>query len=53
LFLDVARQIMLSQDWTHRAVSVTMESHTGPGRFAFYGANHPAAAAVWRQQGYL
>ena len=53
LFLDVARQIMLSQDWTHRAVSVTMESHTGPGRFAFYGANHPAAAEVWRQQGYL
>jgi hypothetical protein len=41
LFLDVARQIMLSPDWTHRAVSVVMESHTGPGRFAFYGANHP------------
>jgi TRAP-type uncharacterized transport system substrate-binding protein len=41
LFLDVARQIMLSQDWTHRAVSVVMESHTGPGRFTFYGANHP------------
>jgi hypothetical protein len=41
LFLDVARQIMLSPDWTHRAVSVVMESHTGPGRFAFYGANRP------------
>ena len=41
LFLDVARQIMLSPDWTHRAVSVVMESHTGPGRVAFYGANHP------------
>jgi TRAP-type uncharacterized transport system substrate-binding protein len=41
LFLDAARQIMLSQDWTHRAVSVVMESHTGPGRFTFYGANHP------------
>jgi TRAP-type uncharacterized transport system substrate-binding protein len=41
LFLDVARQIMLSPDWTHRAVSVVLESHTGPGRFAFYGANHP------------
>lgn len=41
LFLDVARQIMLSPDWPYRAVSVTMESHTGPGRFSFYGANHP------------
>jgi uncharacterized protein len=41
LFLDVARQIMLSDDWSHRAVSVVMESHTGPGRFTFYGANHP------------
>jgi hypothetical protein len=29
LFLHVARQIMLSQDWTHRAMSVVMESHTG------------------------
>ena len=29
LFLDVARQIVLSPDWTHRAVSVVMESHTG------------------------
>ena len=26
LFLDVARQIMLSEDWIHRAVSVVMES---------------------------
>jgi TRAP-type uncharacterized transport system substrate-binding protein len=43
LFLDVARQIMLAGDWTHRAVTVVMESHTGPGRFAFYGANHPDA----------
>lgn len=43
LFLDVARQIMLSEDWPYRAVSVVMESHTGPGRFAFYGANHPDA----------
>jgi NMT1-like family len=42
LFLDVAREIMLSQDWPYRAVSVVMESHTGPGRFAFYGANHPS-----------
>lgn len=42
LFLDVARQVMLSPDWSHRAVTVVMESHTGPGRFAFYGANHPA-----------
>ena len=41
LFLDVARQIMLSEDWSHRAVSVVMESHSGPGRFSFYGANHP------------
>lgn len=41
LFLDVAREIMLSPDWSHRAVTVVMESHTGPGRFAFYGANHP------------
>jgi TRAP-type uncharacterized transport system substrate-binding protein len=41
LFLDVAREMMLSQDWSHRAVSIVMESHTGPGRFAFYGANHP------------
>lgn len=43
LFLDVAREIMLAGDWTHRAVTVVMESHTGPGRFAFYGANHPDA----------
>jgi hypothetical protein len=41
MFLDVARAMMLNQDWSHRAVSVVMESHTGPGRFAFYGANHP------------
>ena len=41
LFLDVAREMMLSQDWSHRAVSVVLESHTGPGRFSFYGANHP------------
>jgi TRAP-type uncharacterized transport system substrate-binding protein len=41
LFLDVAREIMLSPDWSHRAVTVVLESHTGPGRFAFYGANHP------------
>jgi TRAP-type uncharacterized transport system substrate-binding protein len=43
LFLDVAREIMLSQDWPYRAVSVVMESHTGPGRFTFYGASHPDA----------
>jgi hypothetical protein len=41
LFLDVAREMMLNPDWSHRAVSVVMESHTGPGRFSFYGANHP------------
>lgn len=43
LFLDVARQMMLAFDWSHRAVSVVMESHQGPGRFSFYGANHPDA----------
>jgi TRAP-type uncharacterized transport system substrate-binding protein len=43
LFLDVAREMMLSQDWPYRAVSVVMESDTGPGRFTFYGANHPDA----------
>jgi hypothetical protein len=42
LFLEAAREIMLSEDWPYRAVSVVMESHTGPGRFSFYGANHPA-----------
>ncbi|HEY6495153.1 MAG TPA: TetR family transcriptional regulator, partial [Trebonia sp.] len=41
LFLDVAREMMLDDDWSHRAVSVVMESHTGPGRFTFYGANNP------------
>ena len=41
LFLDVAREMMLGDDWSHRAVTVVMESHTGPGRFTFYGANHP------------
>jgi hypothetical protein len=41
LFLDVAHEIMLSPGWSHRAVTVVMESHTGPGRFSFYGANHP------------
>jgi TRAP-type uncharacterized transport system substrate-binding protein len=42
LFLDAARTMMLSQDWPYRAVSIVMESHTAPGRFAFHGANHPA-----------
>jgi hypothetical protein len=41
LFLDVAREMMLGNDWSHRAVSVVMESHTGPGKFTFYGASHP------------
>jgi TRAP-type uncharacterized transport system substrate-binding protein len=41
LFLEAAREIMLAEDWSYRAVSVVMESHTGPGRFSFYGANHP------------
>ena len=41
LFLDVARQMMLSPDWSNRAATVVLESHTGPGRFVFYGANHP------------
>jgi hypothetical protein len=43
LFLDVAREIMLSQDWPYRAVSVVMESQSGPGRYTFYGASHPDA----------
>ena len=43
LFLDVARAMMLDNDWPFRAVSIVMESHQGPGRFAFYGANHPEA----------
>lgn len=43
LFLEVAREMMLSPDWSHRAASVVLESHTGPGRFTFYGANHPDA----------
>jgi len=38
LFLDAAREMMLNRDWSHRAVSIVLESHTGPGRFAFYGA---------------
>jgi hypothetical protein len=41
LFLDAAREMMLDSSWSYRALSVTMESHTGPGRFTFYGANHP------------
>jgi TRAP-type uncharacterized transport system substrate-binding protein len=41
LFLDVARQMMLSPDWSHRAATVVLESHAGPGRFTFYGANRP------------
>jgi TRAP-type uncharacterized transport system substrate-binding protein len=41
MFQDAAREMMLSADWPYRAVSVVMESHGGPGRFAFYGANHP------------
>jgi hypothetical protein len=41
LFLDVAHEIMRNPDWSHRAVTVVLESHTGPGRFSFYGANHP------------
>lgn len=40
LFLDVARDMMMDGSWPYRAVTVTMESHAGPGRFAFYGANH-------------
>jgi hypothetical protein len=44
LFLEAARDIMLNEDWPFRAVTVVMESHGGePGRFAFYGANHPDA----------
>ena len=35
LFLEAAREIMLAEDWSYRAVSVVMESHTGPGRFSF------------------
>ncbi|MBV9795455.1 MAG: hypothetical protein JO016_16120 [Actinobacteria bacterium] len=41
LFLDVANQLMLNPGWPYRAVTVVMESHGGPGRFSFYGANHP------------
>jgi hypothetical protein len=42
LMLDVAHEMMLSEDWPLRAVSVVFESHTDPGaRFSFYGANHP------------
>src|SRR5690348_15871782 len=41
LFLDVAREMMLGNDWSHRAVPVVMQSHTGLGKFTFYGANHP------------
>ena len=41
LFLDAAREMMLDPDWSHRAVTIEMESHTGPGRFSFYGANSP------------
>ena len=40
LFLNVAQQMLLDEDWTHRAVTVTMASHSSPGSFAFYGANH-------------
>jgi hypothetical protein len=43
LFLDAARQMMVSSDWWHRAVTAVIESHGGPGRFAFYGASHPDA----------
>ena len=43
LFLEAAREIMLNEDWPYRAVTVVMEDHGGPGRFAFYGANHPDA----------
>lgn len=43
LFLEAARDIMLNEDWPFRAVTVVMESHGGPGRFALYGANHPDA----------
>jgi len=43
LFLEAARDIMLNEDWPFRAVTVVMEDHGGPGRFAFYGANHPDA----------
>ncbi len=49
LFLNVAEQMLLDETWTHRAVTVTLESHSGPGRFAFYGANHvDAITAVHR-----
>jgi TRAP-type uncharacterized transport system substrate-binding protein len=43
LFLEAARDMMLNDDWPFRAVTVVMEDHGGPGRFAFYGANHPDA----------
>ena len=41
LFLDVAREMMLGNDWSHRAVTVTMESHTSPGRFSFLRRQSP------------
>ena len=43
LFLEAARDIMLDGEWPFRAVTIVMEDHGGPGRFAFYGANHPDA----------
>ncbi len=44
LMLDVAREMMLHQDWPYRAVSVAFESHAGPAeRFVFHGANDPRA----------
>jgi TRAP-type uncharacterized transport system substrate-binding protein len=30
----------LDGDWPYRVVTVEIESHAEPGRFAFYGANH-------------
>jgi TRAP-type uncharacterized transport system substrate-binding protein len=42
LMLDVAHEMMLSNEWPFRAVTVEFESHTVPGApFRFYGANHP------------
>ncbi|NMO51931.1 hypothetical protein HH310_12085 [Actinoplanes sp. TBRC 11911] len=41
--LDVVHEMMLSEDWPLRAVSVVFESHSDPAaRFSFYGGRRPS-----------
>lgn len=49
MFLDVAREMILSPDWALPLERMVKESPSTP----FDVPMHPRAAAVWREHGYL